>query len=157
MKTLKLTLLALAAGLTLSFSAFADGKVEEFQVSRVTEYTITPNTVIVPSKGLDTVSNVVWRIKIFSTDSLQGQATSLGNKIGRYEAARQIIVSSKSAAPASYIDGEWSGTITFRPNDVQNQLNDLVVGINAQKKEAQVTLLIPSNPYIAPDPQDFQK
>lgn len=143
MKTLKLTLLTLAAGLSLSLSVFGQGKVEEFQVSRVTEYTITPNTVLIPSKDLTTVSNVVWRIKIFSTDSLQGMATNIGPKIGRYEAAKQVIVSTKGEPPSAYVDGEWTGTINFRPNDVQNQLNDLVVGIQASKKEEAVTFVMP--------------
>jgi hypothetical protein len=87
----------------------------------------------------------VWRVKIFSTDSLQGMSSPTSPKYGRYEAAKHVIVASKGIPPSSYVDGEWTGTITFRPNDVSNQLNDLVTGIQAQKKEEAVTIVVPPN------------
>ncbi len=53
------------------------------------------------------------------------------------------IINLKSSVEASYPDGEWSGNINFRANDVQNQLNDLTVGLQGKKKEDEVTIVIP--------------
>ena len=142
MKTLKLTLLALAAGLTLSFSSFAQGKVEETSVIKTTEYYIAPTTLLVPSKGLPSVSNVYWRIQITMTDTIAGRSAPIGPVDAKFKAERIVLVRNKDGE-ASYPDGEWSGSINFRANDVQNQLNDLTFGLQAKKREEQVTIVIP--------------
>lgn len=142
MKTLKLTLLALAAGLTLSFSSFAQGKVEEVSVVKTTEYLIAPTTVLVPSKDLPVVSNVYWRVKVTFNASNNASTTS-GPIPGKYEAERIVAVMAKNVETSSYPDGEWTGNINFRPSDVQNQLNDLIFGLQSKKKEVAVTIVIP--------------